>query len=219
MTLHKNLGLPTTIELPVVSLPSTSRKALERTVASPFPTMAEPNPNTGFIAAILKLEGIERVKRHIELYAELERDADTPEWMATLLPHISVQSHSASMPQPRVTFRFTVQPTHSNGHGNMHGGCTATLFDFLTTLPLHLISKPGFWQFLGVSRTLNCTYLRPVPVGSVVDIECEILQVGKKLMTAKGIMRSVEKDGTVGPILVVCEHGKVSTDPPVSGTL
>ncbi|KAI0008942.1 HotDog domain-containing protein [Xylariaceae sp. FL0662B] len=135
------------------------------------------------------------------------------EWMTTILPHLTIISHSASPPHPSITFRLTVRPIHCNGGGNLHGGCTSTIFDGCTTMLLHLVSKPGYWQFLGVSRTLNVTYLRPVPVGTTVDIRCEILQLGRRLCTLRGEMRAV--DGREeGPVLAVCEHGKVNTDPP-----
>lgn len=68
-------------------------------------------------------------------------------------------------------------------------------------------------MYMGVSRTLNCTYLKPVPCDSTVDIQCEILSIGKRLCTIKGEMRAVNEDGTIGALLAICEHGKVSTDP------
>ena len=77
------------------------------------------------------------------------------------------------------------------------------------------MARPGFWSYLGVSRTLNVTYLRPAPEGSTVLVECEIVGVGKRLCTVRGTMRRVE-DGTV---LMVCEHGKVNTDPDVASKL
>jgi acyl-coenzyme A thioesterase 13 len=67
-------------------------------------------------------------------------------------------------------------------------------------------------MYLGVSRTLNCTYLKPIPCGSTIDIQCEILSIGKRLCTTRGEMRAVNEDDTVGSLLAVCEHGKVSTD-------
>lgn len=39
----------------------------------------------------------------------------------------------------------------------------------------------GFWKYAGVSRTLNVTYLKGVPVGEVCTIECEVVSIGKRL--------------------------------------
>ncbi|GAP88664.2 putative thioesterase superfamily protein [Rosellinia necatrix] len=77
-----------------------------------------------------------------------------------------------------------------------------------------MISRPGFWQYGGVSRTLNVTYLRPVPVGTTVDVECEVVHAGQRLSTLRGVMRTATDDGTNGPVLAICEHGKVNIDPP-----
>lgn len=134
--------------------------------------------------------------------------------MSTIMPHMSVESHSADGPHPSVTFRFTVQPQHCNGMNNLHGGCTATLFDFATTMPILFLSKPGFWEYLGVSRTLNTTYLRPIPCGTAVFIHADVLQIGKRMATTRGTMRAINPDGTEGAVLAVCEHGKACIDPP-----
>lgn len=81
----------------------------------------------------------------------------------------------------------------------------------MTTSALGPIARPGFWAYLGVSRTLNVTYLRPVPVGSKVIIESTVVHAGKRLCTITATMKR-ESDGAV---LAICEHGKVSIDPEV----
>jgi len=130
------------------------------------------------------------------------------DWMVNLVPHLNYITSDPSLPHPTVTFSFTCQPEHCNRMYNLHGGAAATLFDFCTTMPLALVSRPGFWQFLGVSRTLNVTYYRPIPAGEEVLIRCDIVQVGKKLATIRGTMTR-KRDGAV---MAACEHGKVNVD-------
>ncbi|KAK4165249.1 putative thioesterase superfamily member [Cladorrhinum sp. PSN259] len=135
------------------------------------------------------------------------------EWTNTLLPSLQLASTSLKDPKhPSCTFTFQIHPQHTNRLGNLHGGAIATLFDFCTSCALSLVSKPGFWHYLGVSRTLNTTYLRPAVGGTTVKIECEIIQIGKRICTLRGTMRRIEDD----VVLAVCEHGKVNTDPEVS---
>lgn len=132
--------------------------------------------------------------------------------MKSCLPYLELHSWSLDDPKhPRVVYSYTVPKDNQNRMGNMHGGCTASLFDWCTTLPLCLMTKPGFWLFLGVSRTLNCTYLKPIPVGEKIFIECEIVSIGKTLATIRGVMKR-QSDGDV---LATCEHGKFNMDPPV----
>ncbi|KAH9885892.1 HotDog domain-containing protein [Xylariomycetidae sp. FL2044] len=169
---------------------------------------------SGMLKATDGYEGIERVNRHLKFSRDFyEKYPDAKDWSSSIFPVLSIVSHSTELPHPSITFRMTVQLMHTNGLFNLHGGCTATIFDMCTTFPLHLISKPGYWRTLGVTRTLNVTCLRPIPMGSTVDIECEIVQVGRKLCTLRGTMRSVREDGEQGAVLALCEHGKVSTDP------
>lgn len=131
--------------------------------------------------------------------------------MQSSLPFLKLHSWSTDDPKhPRCVFSYTVIQENQNGTGNMHGGCTATLFDFCTSMPVCLINSPDFWWYLGVSRTLSVTYLKPIPVGEKILIECEIMSIGKTLSTIRGVMRR-QSDGVA---LATCEHGKFNSDPP-----
>ncbi|KAI1214307.1 HotDog domain-containing protein [Annulohypoxylon truncatum] len=155
-------------------------------------------------------EGIERVKAFLESY----KDSKNPDWMTNIIPYLSLVSYSSSPPHPSITFKFTVQPIHCNNLNTLHGGCASTILDSCTTLVLHLISKPGFWQYASVSRTVNVTYIRPIPVGTTTHVKCSILHAGRNLCSLRGEMRSVTEDGQEGLLLVVCEHGKANINPP-----
>ncbi|KAH8774869.1 HotDog domain-containing protein [Hyaloscypha finlandica] len=133
-------------------------------------------------------------------------------WGSTFF-HDSLDFVSATAsPAGRTVFRLTVLPSHCNRLGNLHGGCTATVFDICTSTALAPIAKPGYWQYAGVSRGLSVTYLKPVPVGEKVLVDSEVVSAGKRMCVLRGTMRR-ESDGEV---LALCEHGKVSIDPPVS---
>ncbi|EFQ27653.1 thioesterase superfamily protein [Colletotrichum graminicola] len=156
--------------------------------------------------------GEERIKAWLTLDKDDAGNFESGSWMSALSPSISLISASLT-PTPSATFAFTVRPEHCNRAGNLHGGAAATLFDSLTTMPLALINdRPGYWQFLGVSRTLSCSYLRPAPAGEECIVECEIVQVGRLMCHLRGTLRR-KRDGSV---LATCEHHKFNTDPPAS---
>ncbi|KAM0277689.1 hypothetical protein ACHAQH_005632 [Verticillium albo-atrum] len=164
-----------------------------------------------------ELKPEERLLEWMSLLAGHQESKEEPDWMSSSHAHLTL--HSTALPatspgtaHPTATFAFTVPQSHANGLNNLHGGAAASLFDYTTSLSLALVARPGAWQHLGVTRTLNVTYLRPVPVGTEVLIECEVVAAGRVLCALRGTIRR-KSDGI---ILVVCEHQKFNTDPPAA---
>ncbi|RDL38223.1 Uncharacterized protein BP5553_02563 [Venustampulla echinocandica] len=69
-------------------------------------------------------------------------------------------------PEGTADFEFLIDERYMNINDVMHGGAAGVIFDMCTTTALGPLSRPGFWEFLGgVTRTLNISYLRAIPLG------------------------------------------------------
>ncbi|KAJ9605816.1 hypothetical protein H2200_009665 [Cladophialophora chaetospira] len=90
-----------------------------------------------------------------------------------------------------------------NKGGNLHGGAAATLLDYLTSTPLLTIAKEGFLDGGHVSRTITMSYLRPVPLGEKVTVECEVHQAGRNTANILGKIYN-----EAGKLCVTCVHDK-----------
>jgi len=108
----------------------------------------------------------------------------------------------------RATFSLLVPKSLCNAGNNLHGGAVALIFDVCTSMAVVVASREGFWDRGHVSRTLNCTYVRPAPEGTELIVECEIVHLGSSLAQLSGTMR--RKDN--GKVCYTCEHGKVKVD-------
>jgi acyl-coenzyme A thioesterase 13 len=86
----------------------------------------------------------------------------------------TVKAEKTSDSTARATYRFKVLPEYLNPAMGIQGGAVATFFDVATSWTLFVISKPGFWESSGTSRTLNTTYLRPAFEGEVLIMETEV---------------------------------------------
>jgi acyl-coenzyme A thioesterase 13 len=96
----------------------------------------------------------------------------------------------------------------ANFHNSIHGGCTATVIDILSSMLVIGASQPGMFQVGGVSRNLNVTYLRPMRVGSEVRVICELVQMGKRLALLRTEIRGVETN----ELCALGDHQKANTD-------
>jgi acyl-coenzyme A thioesterase 13 len=92
-----------------------------------------------------------------------------------------------------------------NRNGTLHGGPACTLFETLTTSALLRIAKAGHWDALGVSRTLTFTFLRPIPRGIQVSVDCEVVAAGKNMANLRGTMRTAD-----GKVCITCIHDKAA---------
>ncbi|KIW69977.1 hypothetical protein PV04_02289 [Phialophora macrospora] len=90
-----------------------------------------------------------------------------------------------------------------NKGGNLHGGAAATLLDNLTSTALVTIAREGFLDGGHVSRTITMSYLRPVPMGAKVTVECDVLAAGRNTANVLGKVYNEE-----GKLCVTCVHDK-----------
>ncbi|EKD16307.1 putative thioesterase family protein [Drepanopeziza brunnea f. sp. 'multigermtubi' MB_m1] len=110
-------------------------------------------------------------------------------------------------PAGTATFEFVVGERYANVNGVMHGGAAGVIFDMCTTTALGPLARPGFWDFLGgVTRALNISYLRAIPVDTTVRIHSRVLQVGKTMALIRGEMTSLDGE----KVYCTAEHHKVS---------
>jgi acyl-coenzyme A thioesterase PaaI-like protein len=90
----------------------------------------------------------------------------------------------------------------------MHGGAAGVIFDMATTSALCPVARPGFWEFMGgVTRTLNISYLKAVPVGTTVRLNSKVESVGRQMAMIRGVMTSLDGKTTY----CTAEHHKVNT--------
>lgn len=89
----------------------------------------------------------------------------------------------------------------------MHGGAAGVIFDMSTTTALCPLARPGFWEFLGgVTRSLNISYLKPVPLNTTVRLSSKVVGVGKQMALIRGQMTSLDGKTTYCTV----EHHKVN---------
>ncbi|VDL63868.1 unnamed protein product [Nippostrongylus brasiliensis] len=86
-----------------------------------------------------------------------------------------------SVSEGRVKVEFEVTHAMTNPWGSLHGGCTATLVDIVTTAAL--LTTPR--QLPGVSVDLHVTYLAAAKEGESVVMDAEVIRIGRSLAFTK----------------------------------
>jgi len=77
----------------------------------------------------------------------------------------------------RVRIELDVAKEHTNAFGTLHGGCTATMVDTVTTSALVATSRGE----PGVSVDLAVSYLAAANLGETVVVEGSVIKLGKSL--------------------------------------
>jgi acyl-coenzyme A thioesterase 13 len=100
--------------------------------------------------------------------------------------HLVATSVSTSQKAPfsEVTYTFTVYPGLCNALGIIHGAAVAMMFDDLTSFTVQTLigtKEAAGWTNPGVSRTLNCTYLKGAQVGDEVEVHTEVTGMSRKM--------------------------------------
>jgi acyl-coenzyme A thioesterase PaaI-like protein len=105
-----------------------------------------------------------------------------------------------------LTSRFTVTDAHQGSPGLAHGGMLTLAFDEASSALFWMIRKPA------VTARLETEFLRPVPVGSTLEISARITGVAGRKAYTEAIGRLGGSDGEIAVkahalfIIVPIEH-------------
>ncbi|CAN6649340.1 hypothetical protein TRVA0_023S01948 [Trichomonascus vanleenenianus] len=151
---------------------------------------------------------------------QIVSDRYTDGWAEMFLGMLRIEDASMEPNDASVTFRIHTEKFMSNRMGAVHGGCVVSLMDNSSTWAL--FCDPRYWQVapgekidtnqvmrrvfseIGVSRNLNTTYLRPVPIDADVLLHCHV----ESNSTRYAHMRYEISDPTTGKLLIVGSHDK-----------
>lgn len=158
-------------------------------------------PRTGAYSQIdFTLAPLQRVRALLE---DVTTDPDYEGYDTKTLKDVRPVSATVEGNRARTVFELTIPKHLCNKRGNLHGGAACTLLDSLTATALHAIAQPGLFDAGYAARTINLTYLRPLPAGTAVSVECDIVASGKSLVHLTGIIKSLD-----GKVCVNSTHDK-----------
>lgn len=137
-------------------------------------------------------------------------------WAPEMLDLTDVEYADFDPDHPTVVFRLHTQAHFANSYGFMHGGCVTTFIDNATTWSA--FGNPSYWKpnydlsqvikgvvsEFGVSRNLNSTFVRPVPLNQDVILTCRIQSNSKRYTHITYEL----KDAITGKQLAVGSHDK-----------
>ena len=98
-------------------------------------------------------------------------------------------------------FKLTVEESHTNLNGTIHGAYIAFLVDDATGVAL-VLSAQGSWR-ASASIGMNINYVRTAKVGDVITVETECKKVGSTLAFLEATILNAE-----GEIIATATHSK-----------
>ncbi|GMR44681.1 hypothetical protein PMAYCL1PPCAC_14876, partial [Pristionchus mayeri] len=84
----------------------------------------------------------------------------------------------------KVSVEFEVDDRMANHFGTLHGGCSATMVDAITTGALMATPR----GIAGESIDLHMTYLAAAKLGDTVQLDAEVIRVGKSITFTKAAL-------------------------------
>ncbi|KAI8370320.1 HotDog domain-containing protein [Radiomyces spectabilis] len=115
------------------------------------------------------------LKEHCDIYSN--RKAKHVFWEDQVAHSLSIVDAAPN----KLIWEFTVEEIHCNQLGNLHGGCVATIIDICSSFAILVHEGKAKWSLIGVSTDLSVSYMRGVPEGVTIRLECEVQRVGKTL--------------------------------------
>jgi len=150
------------------------------------------------------MKAVEAIFERYHLISTSSSSSSSPFFDTHIMSNIKLINATMS---GTVDYDFYLDEQYANINGVMHGGAAGVIFDMCTTTALGPLSRPGFWDFLGgVTRTLNISYLKAIPIGTTIRIHSEVAQIGKTMAMIRGTMTSQDRK----TIFCTCEHHKVA---------
>lgn len=141
------------------------------------------------------------VLAHVSRVATKKITASQP--YALLIPTISIVSASA---EGLVTAELTLEPSHVNSLGGIHGTTSAAIIDFIGGMAI--AAKSG-GDKTGVSTDIHVSYVSSARVGDTVEVECRLNKLGRNVAFTSVEIRKKGGDGTgAKKVLITGSHTK-----------
>jgi len=114
---------------------------------------------------------------------------------ANILKHVSLVEASKG----KIKCEMVVQDEHLNGYGTLHGGCSATIIDSVSSFAFVTMDD----NQAGVSCDINASYIKGAKVGETIVIKSDVLKGFGRVRFA-----NVDICNQAGELLVTGRHTK-----------